>query len=101
MSDDPIDFTPLYGPPDPARLERLAGRISASVAARRRRSLVEQLLAWAPWAIGVAALLAALAWVPALTMSTPRRTPGPEVVLLQRALSGGGSPSHRRLWFSP
>jgi hypothetical protein len=90
--DDPIDFTPLYRPPDPARLDALAGRISASVAAQRRRPVLSLLVAWAPAAVAAALVLAALAWVPALTKPSPARTPAaPEVVLVHRA----------HLWFMP
>jgi len=99
---DPIDFTPLYGKPDPARLDRLAERITASLAARRRpRSVMAQLAAWAPAAIGCALLAAALAWIPALA-SPPRHQPDSSAaMLLELALSDTGPRGERLILFSP
>ncbi|HYV48475.1 MAG TPA: hypothetical protein VFA20_26630 [Myxococcaceae bacterium] len=97
----PVDLTPLFGRPDPERLDRLARRISASVAASRApRSVLEQLAAWAPAALVVAFALAALVWVPALV--APRPDPrDPATALLKLALSRPGPRGDRATWFKP
>lgn len=102
-NDDRVDLSPLYGAPDPARLERLTRRITASVTSRRRpRSVMEQLAAWAPFAVGLALVVAALAWVPALVAPPASRGPASlEAALLERAFSGTSPRAGRALWFTP
>ena len=99
---DRVDLTPLYAPPDPDRLHRLARRIAASVAAKRKpRSVMDQLAAWAPAAVGFAMVAAVLAWAPALIASPKPRTSDTAEALLQMALSTPGPGSGQSLWFSP
>jgi len=100
--ESPVDLGPLYGRPDPQRLDRLAQRISTSIAAGRApRSVMDQLAAWAPVAVGLAFAVAVLAWVPAFAVS-PRKPPaGPGAALLQLALSNPGPGGQRPIWFKP
>ena len=99
--EDKVDFTPLFEAPDPARLERLAQRITASAAHRRPRSVMAQLVAWAPVAVGLSLAVAALAWLPAFTAPPERPSPSAEMMLLELSLSGPGPRAEQPLWFKP
>ena len=98
---DKVDFTPLFEAPDPKRLEQLARRITASATHRRPRSVMAQLRAWAPVAVGLSLAVAALAWLPAVMAPPERRPPSAEMMLLQLSLSRPGPRAEQPLWFKP
>jgi hypothetical protein len=79
--DEKLDLSALDVLASPARFEQRVSTLTARVlAARRQRaSLLGQLLAWAGPCLATAAVLSALAWVPALVR--PAEPPSAEAVL--------------------
>lgn len=97
--DEKLDLTPLDVLASPARFEQRVSTLTARVlAARRQRaSLLGQLLAWARPGLATAAVLAAMAWVPALVRPPPVATPASPEDLLREWASRGQPPAVQEL----
>lgn len=97
MDPDRIDFSSLDPSRDALRYERTVRALAAKAAARRMR-LDDALLRWARPALAVAAVLAALAWLPALwsTDSQPAAQPDQVAAFTDYAVRGGAAPAD---WF--
>lgn len=95
---DRVDLSSLDPSRDALRWERLVRGVAAKATARRRPSLAEALLAWSRPALAAAALIAALAWLPALWRRAPEPA-GPDQVAVLTDLAVRGGSAGAAEWF--